>query len=344
MLCAVVPRAPLRLGTGRLHLNEESDRRSAWATVMRVARSARLHRTTGHAAEMAFFAVLTLVPSTVAVGSALGLSKHLVGASAVGEAERAVNGAVRALMGPGLADSVITPFVHVQLTQPHGGVAIGGLLAAWWLSSRLFEATGHALDTAYGVTDRRPTFVSRLLALAFALGSVLLVAVTVEAMVVGPLGSARSGVASDLGLGDVYAQGWAVLRWPLLLLIVVGFLMSLYRFSPNIRHGWRDCLPGALFGAALWILAAIAFRVSAAMGLQGTHSVDGGDQSVEIIGQAVNAVIATVLWAYLASIAILLGGEFNAALRRRRGAVEAASPAARFERPADAPAEPLAPR
>jgi membrane protein len=234
----------------------------------------------------------------------------------------------------------------VQLTQPHGGVAIGGLLAAWWLSSRLFEATGHALDTAYGVVDGRPTLVSRMLALGFALGSVLLVAVTVEAMVVGPLGSARSGPASDLGLGDAYAQTWAIVRWPLLLLVVVAFLVCLYRFSPNVRHGWRDCLPGAVFGAGLWILAAVGFRVSAAMGLQGTHGVDGGDPSVEIIGQAVSAVIATVLWAYLASIAILLGGEFNATLRRRRAPVEAATPVlpGRFERTVDAPAEPLAPR
>ena len=340
MLCAVVPRAPMRFG-GRLVLAER-DRESRWTTVVGVARGARLHRTTGHAAELAFFAVLTLVPSTVAVGSALGLSKHLIGANAVAEAEHAVNAAVRALMGPHLADTVITPFVHVQLTQPHGGVAIGGLLAAWWLSSRLFEATGHALDTAYGVVDRRPTLVSRLLALGFALGSVLLVAFTVEVMVVGPLGSPRSGPASDLGVGSLYEHGWAVLRWPLLLLIVVGFLVSLYRFSPNVRHGWRDCLPGAIFGAGLWILAAVAFRLSAAMGLQGTHSVDGGDPSVEIIGQAVNAVIATVLWAYLASIAILLGGEFNATLGRRRAPVEPASPAndARFERAA----EPLTPR
>lgn len=340
MLSAVVPRAPMRLG-GRFVV-AESEQPSRWTTVVRVARGARLHRTTGHAAEMAFFAVLTLVPSTVAVGSALGLSKRIIGANAVAEAEHAVNATVRALMGPHLADTVITPFVHVQLTQPHGGVAIGGLLAAWWLSSRLFEATGHALDTVYGVVDRRPTLVSRLLALGFALGSVLLVAFTVEVMVVGPLGSPRSGPANDLGVGSLYEHGWAVLRWPLLLLIVVGFLVSLYRFSPNVRHGWRDCLPGAIFGAGLWILAAVAFRVSAAMGLQSTHSVDGGDPSVEIIGQAVNAVIATVLWAYLASIAILLGGEFNATLRRRRAPVEAATPAngVRFERAA----EPLTPR
>ena len=44
------------------------------------------------------------------------------------------------------------------------------------------------------------------------------------------------------------------------------------------------------------------------------------DPSVTLIGQAVNAVVSTVLWAYLASIAILLGGELNAALRARRQA------------------------
>jgi uncharacterized BrkB/YihY/UPF0761 family membrane protein len=41
---------------------------------------------------------------------------------------------------------------------------------------------------------------------------------------------------------------------------------------------------------------------------------------VQIIGQSVNAVVATVLWAYLASIAILVGGEFNAILHERREA------------------------
>ena len=152
-------------------------------------------------------------------------------------------------------------------------------------------------------------------------------------MVVGPLGNPRTGVASDLGMGDVYRTGWAVLRWPILLVIVVAFLVSLYRFSPNVRHCWRDCLPGALFGAALWIAAAIAFRVSAAIGLQSSRGVSGGDANVDIIGQSVNAVIATVLWAYLASIAILFGGEFNAVLRRRAVAAALEARAGHARRP-----------
>ena len=282
---------------------------------VQVGRAARRHRTTGHAAEMAFFAVLTLVPSTVAVGSALGLSERVVGTGPVAQAEDAASTAVRALMGPELADKIITPFIHTQLAQPRGGVAIGGLILAWWLSSHLFMSTSHALDYAYGVRDRRPTVVQRFIALAFALGSVAIVAMTVELMVTGPLGNPSTGIARRFGMSDAYAFTWGILRWPLLLCTVIGFLVCLYRFSPNVKHGWRECLPGAVVGAVLWILAAAAFRATA--GLRDVSGVATTDPTVAIIGQAVNAVVATVLWAYLASIAILIGGELNAVVRGR---------------------------
>ena len=285
--------------------------------VLDVARASVSHRTTGHAAEMAFFAVLTLVPSTIAVGAALGFSEKLLGPAPVAEAEQAATGAVRVLIGPEITDVVVAPFVHAQLSQPKGGVAIGGLLLAWWLSSHLFAATGHALDFCYGVQDHRPSVVQRFIALAFALVSVAVVALTVELMVNGPLG--RDGdVARTFGVHGIYTLAWSVLRWPLLLAIVVVFLACLYRFSPNVSHRWRDCLPGALVGAVLWIVAAVGFRIAAAFGMNSSSGVAADDPSVQIIGQSVNAVVATVIWAYLASIAILLGGEFNALLRERR--------------------------
>jgi len=298
--------------------SEVPEQAICWRMALHLLRTGQRHRITGHAAEMAFFAVLTLVPSTVAVGSALGLFRKVIGEDAVAQAESAMTGAVRTLMGPDLADSVISPFVHAQLSQPRGGVALGGLLVAWWLASHLFASTGHALDAAYGVHDRRPTVVHRLLALGFALVSVLLVAITVEVMVVGPLGHGTFSPLDRMGLGDQYAMTWAIARWPLALAVVVAFLVCLYRFSANVRHSWRECVPGALLGAALWIVAAAAFRASAALGLRNSIGVQSDDASVRIIGQSVNAVVATVLWAYLASIAILIGGEFNAALRARR--------------------------
>jgi membrane protein len=302
-------RAPLRV--------PEARPKSFAGLLMRVGRNSIRHRTTGHAAEMAFFAVLTLVPSTIAVGSVLGLIASVIGEGVVAEAERGAIRAVRTLIGPELTDAVVAPFVSAQLDQPRGGVAIGSLLIAWWLASHLFAATAHALDVAYGVEDRRRSFLQRLIALGFALVSVGIVAATVQFMVTGPLGS-RGGVLREIGLGDAYMAMWSVVRWPLLLAIVVAFLACLYRFGPNVRQSLRDCLPGALVGALLWIGAAAFFRATAALGLRGSSGVANDDPAVHIIGQSVNAVVATVLWAYLASIAILLGGEFNAALRARR--------------------------
>jgi membrane protein len=289
-----------------------------WGTLVEVWRAAKRHRTTGHAAEMAFFAVLTLVPSTIAVGSALGLSERLVSAGVVAKAEQAASDAVRVLMGPQLADNVISPFVHAQLTQPHRDVAIGALLIAWWLSSHLFMATSHALDDCYGVRDHRPTVVQRFIALAFALASVAVVAVTAEMMVSGPLGELTGDPAKTLGIEGAYSSVWSIARWPIGFALVVGFLICLYRFSANVRHCWRDCLPGAVAGATLWISAAVVFRLTA--GVRDWSGVASNDPSVTLIGQAVNAVVSTVLWAYLASIAILLGGELNAVLRDRRRA------------------------
>src|SRR3954463_6570395 len=170
------------------------ERAVCWRMALHLLRTGQRHRITGHAAEMAFFAVLTLVPSTVAVGSALGLFRKVIGEDAVAEAEAAMTGAVRTLMGPDLADSVISPFVHAQLAQPQGGVALGGLLVAWWLSSHLFMSTAHALDYAYVVHDCRPTVIQRFIALAFALGSVAVVALTVELMVTGPLGDPHGAI------------------------------------------------------------------------------------------------------------------------------------------------------
>lgn len=286
---------------------------------------------------MAFFAILTLVPSTVAVGSALGLSESAIGAAAVADAEQSAIRAVSVLMGPALADSVVSPFVHAQLSQPSGGLAIGSVLLAWWLASHLFAATAHALDRIHGVTDRRPGFTQRLIALAFALGSVIVVALTAELMVVGPLGEIDGGPLRGIGLGETYWLLWSILRWPVLLLVLVSFLVLLYRFSPNVRHNWRQCVPGAGLGAILWIAAAVAFRLATEAGMRFAGGVSAEDPRITLIGEAVSAVVATALWAYLASVAILLGGELNALLASRRTAAPPGAPRRRRSPPRRGP-------
>ena len=60
------------------------------------------------------------------------------------------------------------------------------------------------------------------------------------------------------------------MRWPLLLAILLPVIAAVYRYGPNVRHTWRQCLPGAALAVLLWVGAAALFRAT-----QGSDGTDG---------------------------------------------------------------------
>jgi membrane protein len=289
-----------------------------WQLGAHLLHTALRHRVTGPAAEMSFFAMLTLVPLTVAVGAALGQIQRFVGPEKIARGQDAAISLVRVVISPRLTDGVVDPFVRAQLDQQKGGAAIGGLLLTWWLAGRLFAATSRALDTAYHEKHQRLSMSQRLIALGFAFGSVVVVVLTLGIMVDAPFLDEQRDLALEFGISQALVTAWYIGRWPVVLLVLVAFLLCLYRFAPSVRHAWRHLLPGAVLGVLLWILAAVAFRIYLAFGSGAPTGVVVNDARVVIIGQAVGAVVATVLWTYFSSVAILVGNELNAELARLR--------------------------
>jgi membrane protein len=290
-----------------------------WQLGAHVLRTVLRHRVTGPAAEMSFFAMLTLVPLTVAVGAALGQIQRFVGPEKIARGQDAAISLVRVVISPRLTDGVVDPFVRAQLSQQKGGAALGGLLLTWWLAGRLFAATSRALDTAYEERHRRLSVNQRLIALGFAFGSVVVVVLTLGILVDAPFLDEHRAVAEQFGVSQALVTAWSLARWPVVLFVLGGFLLCLYRFAPSVRHAWRHLVPGAVLGVLLWILAAVAFRIYLALGSGAPTGVVVNDARVVIIGQAVGAVVATVLWTYFSSVAILVGNELNAELARMRG-------------------------
>jgi membrane protein len=290
-----------------------------WQLGAHVLRTVLRHRVTGPAAEMSFFAMLTLVPLTVAVGAALGQIQRFVGPEKIARGQDAAISLVRVVISPRLTDGVVDPFVRAQLSQQKGGAALGGLLLTWWLAGRLFAATSRALDTAYEERHRRLSVNQRLIALGFAFGSVVVVVLTLGILVDAPFLDEHRTVAEQFGVSQALVTAWYLARWPVVLFVLGVFLLCLYRFAPSVRHAWRHLVPGAVLGVLLWILAAVAFRIYLALGSGAPTGVVVNDAKVVIIGQAVGAVVATVLWTYFSSVAILVGNELNAELARMRG-------------------------
>ena len=290
-----------------------------WQVGAQLVQTALRHRVTGPAAEMSFFAMLTLVPLTVAVGAALGQIERFVGPEKIERGQNAAISLVRVVISPRITDGVVDPFVRAQLSQRKGGAAIGGLLLTWWLAGRLFAATSRALDTAYHDRHQRLSITQRLIALGFAFVSVVVVVLTLGIMVDAPFLDEQHDLALQFGVSRAVATAWSVGRWPVVLLVLGAFLLCLYRFAPSVRHEWRKLVPGAVLGVVLWILAAVGFRIYLALGSGAPTGVVVNNAQVVLIGRAVGAVVATVLWTYFSSIAILVGNELNAELARRRG-------------------------
>jgi membrane protein len=290
-----------------------------WRVALDALRTAHRHRVIGLAAEMAFFASLALVPFTVAVGAMLGYSGRLLGANRVQDLEATAVHVMSIILSPGLVGEVAGPFVRAQFDRERGGLAVLAIAGGLWLVSRMFVPAVYGLDLAYGISDNRSAVVQRLIALALAVASLIVVTIVLVMLVVGPLlGSAR-GLAYRFRLGETFAVVWNIGRWPVVVLVVAAFLLVVYRYAPDTHMRWRTALPGAIVGVVLWLLLAIGFRLYLASGFGNSATASPGEEAVVVVSRTVGAIVATALWTFLSSLAVLAGGEVNAAVERVRG-------------------------
>lgn len=289
-----------------------------WEVIARLWRGVVHDRVSGLAAEMAFFALLSFVPLLVAIGAGLGYMERVIGEEQVRQAETAIIGGLAVVFSPDLTSEVIAPLVQGLLSQQRGGLAIGSLVVTVYLASRVFMVTIRALDLAYRVENQRGLLKQRALSVLLSFAAVIVFVLTLTLLVVGPLLGGGRALSTQLGLGDAFTVLWAVGRWPLLVVFVVGFLTLLYRLGPHVDNRLRECLPGAVLGVVLWILVSVGFRVYLEVGGPQAPQFGDEEEALRMAGRMVGAVVAAVLWVYLSGVTMLVGGELNAELALMR--------------------------
>ncbi|MEX2584011.1 MAG: YihY/virulence factor BrkB family protein [Gemmatimonadota bacterium] len=285
---------------------------------VRFVRSFAQTRVMGLAAEMAYYAVLSVFPLIGALGVSLGFLQSIVGAEAVDRLEDAVILSLNAVFSPAVMNDVITPLIQGLLQQERAGFAVGSFVLTLLLASRVFRSAIDTLDAAYQVDERRGVVSLWMLGLLFAVGAIITATTMLTMVVVGPLLGGARAIADALRLGAAFEFGWAVARWPAVIAVATGFLTVLYRSGPNVKATWRQSVPGAVFGVVALILVAIGFRVYLeATGVQMLEIPDA-EEAVVVAGQVVGAVLAALLWLWLSGMAVLSGGVLNAELSRLR--------------------------
>lgn len=274
------------------------------AVVRDLAHEWQADRVSGLAAEVAFFGLLSLFPTLLILAGALGWLEAIAGEGLAADAEREVLGFLRRVLSEEAAGTVEA--VQGLFEGGDVGTLTVGLLGSAWAASRGFSAIINALDVAYDLDERRPWLRQRVTAVGLAVGTALVGSMLLAMLVVGPLLGTGEEVADLVGAGGIFATFWDWLRWPVVSLLATLWAATVFHIAPNHRTPWRWDLPGALLTAALWALFSLGFR--------GYLIVAAGAN--EVLGTLGGSLIV-LLWLYLMSIALLIGGEFNAVLAHR---------------------------
>ena len=291
--------------------------------VTRVYREAVDDRLTGLAAEVAFFGVLSLFPGLLMVAAALGSLDSLVGSKIATTTEREILRFLDLILtdqASGAVDAVARLF-----DRDNSGLLTVASLVALLVLSRGFATVLRALNLAYDVTERRRWWKLRLWSLGLAVGSTLIAAVVLAMIVVGPLFGQGREVASFFGLGRGFGFIWRWLRWPLVFALLIAWATTLFYIGPNRRkERWRRDLPGATVAAVLWLIVSAGFNIYLRVAAD-TNPIYG------VLGGG----LILLVWLYLLSLSLLVGGELNAVLAARNRAPVEAGAAAGGRSPAE---------
>ena len=269
--------------------------RLLWQLVSRTVGACLRYRVMGLAGEAAFFAVLSLPPLIFGLAGAVGFIAQQLDVETIQNFREQVLVLAGRALSTSSIEQVIAPTLDDVLSQGRFSIVSVGFLIALWSGSRALNVFVDTITIMYGFGGQRS--VVRTRALSFTLYVVFLVA----GAILLPLVLAGPTVVETLLPTQLDVLGR--LYWPVVLLLSVCVLATLYHLSSPVRTPWRADLPGGALALALWVGGSVLLRLV----------LDQSATGSTIYGPLA-APIAVLLWLYLVSLAILIGAAFNAAL------------------------------
>ncbi len=275
---------------------------SGW-TYTFVSTLQRFSRNKGNdmAATLTYYTVLAVFPALLALVSLLRLSGI----------EDLVIPWLTELLGSVSTDQAFNQTVVgiVQGFFSRSGATFGlaaGVLTAAWAASGYVAAFSRAMNRIYGVVEGRNPI--KLKASQFGITIVLLVgmALLLLAMVLsGRVADWLTGNSQYLG-GVV--QVWQWLRWPLIIVLVIGLISVLYYVCPNVRFPrFRPLSYGAIVATLTALIAVAGFSF---------YASNFGSYDVTY-GALAGAIIA--LWlVWLINLALIIGAHLDLEVLRSR--------------------------
>jgi membrane protein len=205
---------------------------------------------------------------------------------------------------PPMAFQVLSATIDELAANASRGKVTIGIVSVLWFASGGIASMISGLHWAYHMKDERSWIRVRAVAVAMMLVIATLIVSALSLVLVG--GFLLHWSTSRLHFTAVMVAAWKILQWPTAWLFVVFSYALIYSYGPNAhRRRWYWITPGSTFGALLWLLASVVFRIY--LSFYNTYTATYG---------SLGAVVILIVWLYVAGLTFLIGGEIDANIER----------------------------
>ena len=252
------------------------------------------------AAGVAYYAILSLFPLTIALLALLSplLESGVVRTELLRFFQTYLPGSAETL------EANIDAAVRIR-----GILGLVGLVGLIWTASAIFGAVSRAVNRVWDIRQDRPFVVDKLrhIAMAFGVGALFLLSLAatsvlqfIESVELPGIGRAT---ALEGGAAAIVARG-------LPFVFSLTIFLLIYKLVPNTRTYWRYVWPGAL-------LAAVLFETGKSLFV---YYVDNFADYGKVYG-SLGSVVVLLGWTYVSSLILIVGAEFSSEYGRMREGV-----------------------
>ena len=198
---------------------------------------------------------------------------------------------------PSSVDSLITSIVNQVYNQSSGIIPIT-IVVALWSAGKGVLAMSSGLNCVYNCRETRNYFFLRIRATVY---TVMFILVIIFLLVLSVFGNSLNiFIAEHVPFLRNMADWLIRARNIITPIVMIVFLLLIYKFLPNRRDTYKRQLPGAVFSTLGWMVISWVFSVYVDV-FKGFSSMYGSLTTIMLI----------MMWMYFCMYCILIGGELN---------------------------------
>jgi len=179
------------------------------------------------------------------------------------------------------------------------------LICIIWTACGGFQAVIKGLNTAYELEEKRGKLKRYAVSILCTLGFIIIILITSMFLVFGQI--IGKLLVYKFKLSSKFNIIWNVIRYIVIVLSISSIFATIYKYAPSIKLKWREVLSGTFTATFSLIIVSICFAFYV-----------NNFANYSLIYGSIGAVIALLTWLFILSNIIIIGGEVNAVVYRKR--------------------------